>query len=223
MKLGQQIAAFARAHAGCDQSHNAKMYQEAVVPVADRGTPFEAQYFDHNANLSTCALFGDQCLAAGESSQGAPVDLKLSGHYIIGTAVGNVQWVGGEHSALESYGPGEHPTEPIAEGDLVIIDGPPYGVHVIVNVEDAEVLADGRWRAKTVEGGQANGGVQAFEHFWEVRGGSMYPSHTSQRRVIAVIRARKFGFDTDAAPGEVVRAAASEDVAPAAVDEGTAS
>lgn len=197
MKFGQRVASFARAHAGCDQSTHPDMYREAVVPKADRGTSFEAQYFRHNPNLSTCALFGDQCLAAGEEGQGAPIDLVLENHYIIGTAVGNVQFVGGEHNALERYAPGQYPTEPFAEGDIPIIDGPPYGVHVIVNVEDAEVLADGRWRAKTVEGGQANGGVQAFEHFWEVRNGSMYPSSTSHRRVIAVVRARKFGFDTE--------------------------
>lgn len=199
MKFGQRVAAFARTHSGCDQTHNVDMYREAVVPPADRGTPFEKQYFFGNPQLSTCALFADQCLLAGEVVQQAPIDLVLHDHYVIGAAVGNVEWVGGQHAALETYAtPGTRPDEPFAEGDCVVICGPPWGVHVIVNVEDAELLPDGRWRCKSVEGGQANGGVQAFEHFWEVRAdGNMYPSGTSQRRVIAVIRARKFGYDLD--------------------------
>lgn len=188
MKFGQRVAAFARAHAGCSAHHNPALYLEAVAPPADRTTAWGAAYFLASPP-STCALFASRCQAAGGCD-----DEEINGSYStrIGSAVGNVQTVAMRRRAWE---PGM-PNAPFEEGDIPIIDGPPYGVHVIVCVEDCVVQPDGSWRGRTVQGGQADGGVQAFDSTWHFRDGKLYAGD-SQRHVIGVARAAKMRMDDD--------------------------
>lgn len=188
MKFGEKIAAFARAHVGCSAHHNPDLYLEAVAPPADRTGPHVA-YFISPHPPSTCALFASRCLADG----GGLDDKEINEDYAleVGSAVANVQIVAQRRNALEHT---TCPTVPFAEGDIVIIDGPPYGVHVVVITEDVTVQPDGSWTGKTAQGGQADGGVQAFDSSWHVRGGKMYAG-TGQRNVIMVARAAKFGID----------------------------
>lgn len=202
MKFGARIAAFARAHVGAS-AHGGDLakYREAVEHKADVGTAWARTYYETIAP-STCALFACECLAEAEddaTEDGVPVvkDDVLEAHYHVGQAVADSENVAAAHRALEFYPPGTHPTEPFAEGDIPIVDGPPWGVHEIVVTSDAVPVAGGRWHTDTAQGGQSDGGIAAIACEWEVRrDGSMYPSATSARRVVFVIRAGKFEYDT---------------------------
>lgn len=193
MKIGEKGAAWAKAHTDCSVHHNPALYLESVAPACDREPGPGMRYF--MAGPSTCALYASRMYGDGFGL----TDKELHESYTleIGTAVANVQTVASRRGALEQYGHGQHPTEPFCAGDVVTIDGPPHGVHVIVIVGDAVMEAGGRWRTDICQGGQGDGGVASGVCDWEVRAdGMMYPSPTSQRRVIMVCRARKFGMDT---------------------------
>ncbi len=186
MTGGEKIAAFAKAHAPCAAHANLALYLSAVAPPADRVSPGSAYFTPHPP--STCALFASRCMADGAGI----TDREINEDYTleIGSAVVNVQTVAMRRGAWK---PGT-PTEPFRVGDIPIIDGPPYGVHVIVCVEDCAVAADGSWTGATVQGGQGDGGVQAFASSWHWRGGKLYAG-TGERYVIGVVRAALLGCD----------------------------
>jgi len=232
MKFGKRIGAFARAHAGCSLHKKFELYREAVVPKDDRGTAFEKEYFDIRAPR-TCALFAAQCLAAAEEEALAAgddvnVDLVLEEHYKIGNAIAEDEFVGGQHHALELFTPfggvpaggqATMPTEPFAEGDIPIINGPPYGPHVIVCSGDVVVKDEATWEGPTVQGGQSDGGVEAFDTTWHVKhyehGLLRLFAGNGARYVVAVIRARKFEYDDADTVASEDRIIGPADIAPA--------
>jgi hypothetical protein len=190
---GEKIAAFARAHAPAACHSNLALYLDAVAPDVDHVPPGSSYFTPHPP--STCALFASRCLSKGAGL----VDREITEDYTheIGTAVANVQVVAMRRKAWILG----TPSEPFQIGDIPIIDGPPYGVHVIVCVEDCTVGPDGSWRGQTVQGGQGDGGVQAFASSWQWRGRELYAG-TSQRHVIGFVRASLLGCD-DAITGAV--------------------
>lgn len=208
MTFGQRVGAWARVHVNASVHHNQALYLESVAPLADRSDPSGLHYF--LAGPSTCALYACRALGDGGGLDDPEChDQEITRSYVqeIGTAVANVQIVGGRHHALETFTPfgwatdqlPHAPIETFLEGDIPIINGPPYGVHVIVCSGDAVVQPDGSWRGPTCQGGQADGGVQAFDTTWtfrqDSRGLIRCFAGASQRHVIAVVRAAKIDAD----------------------------
>jgi hypothetical protein len=87
-------------------------------------------------------------------------DAVLYSPYRIGMAVADVENIAAAHGA---WLPPQHVT-PFSQGDVWVINGPPYGVHVGVCLSDAVEQADGSWIVETAEGGQApdSSGIVAF-------------------------------------------------------------
>jgi hypothetical protein len=194
--FGDALADFAVAHAGCAAHVDVERYLEAVAPLVDRTGP--ERYYYVNKPPSTCGLSASQSIAAAMVAMGLPVPDRFDESYPkdeIGTAVSNVETTAKEHGAWEA---GE-PTEPFKRGDVVLIDGPPYGEHVVQCVADVVVNADGSWSGRTVQGGQADGGVQAFDSTWRFEGGELYAG-LSKRDVRGVMRAAKMAPDVPSAP-----------------------
>jgi hypothetical protein len=200
--FGQKIGTWARAHTDCSVLKNKELYLESVAPPADRVQGAGLRYM--MAGPSTCALYGCRALADG----GGLTDEEITEDYTleIGTAVANVQIVAARHLALErlvAFGTaakaGEHtlPVDPFLEGDIVIINGPPWGVHVIVCTGDVAVSADGQtWTGPTCQGGQANGGVESFASTWHVRPDALGQlrlfAGSGARYVVQIVRASAF-------------------------------
>lgn len=219
MKFGTRVVVWASGHANCSVHHNQGLYLESVAPAIDRGSDRGRRYF--LAGPSTCALY--VCRAWGDCEAGLDDpelhDIELTMSYVdeIGTAVENIQKVAARRGALEqgtpsherviATAPDGHTTfsgGPFEAGDVVIIDGPPYGVHCVLIMEDATVLPDGSWSCAINQGGQSDGGVvatgvangqiDAIDVRWHWRDGKLFAGDGA-RNVIAVCRARAMDLD----------------------------
>ena len=224
MKFGSKSSAHAKTHAGCSVHVNTALYFESVAPVPDRTSVVGRHYF--LAGPSTCALAAIRnvcdCEDGIEDIQGHE---SYAEHHI-GEAVTIIEEIFARRGALERFtGYGQEggdtlPLTPFQAGDVPIIDGPPYGIHVITCTEDVTVSEDGKtWTGQTQQGGQGDGGVMLFASSWHVkpdgRGQPRLFAGDGQRYVVAVGRVGKLGRDTDDTP-ENVTDNAGPDTVPAA-------
>lgn len=196
--FGNCLASFAETHTGCTAHINVPLYLEAVAPDVDHVEPGLA-YFVNARPPSTCGLFGSRCIAAALASMGLPVPDYFTLSYPgreIGEAVENVEKAATSHGAWE---PGT-PTAPFLRGDIVVIG---YEEHVVVCTADVTVQPDGSWTGETAQGGQIDGGVQAFASTWHWKTGKLYAGTAAAngtRYVLGVMRATKMA--PDAPPGD---------------------
>ncbi len=221
MKFGSKKSAYSKAHAGVAAHTKPDEYLTAAAPPPDRTSQRGRAYFlgIGGSPPSTCALAEIRALADCEDGL---EDIELHESYVdhhIGEAVTIVENVYARRGALErfaAYGqvaaPGQAtlPTAPFEAGDTPIIDGPPYGVHVIGCTEDVTVVDEHTWTGTTRQGGQGDGGIMAFNSSWHVKmdihGQPRLFAGDGQRYVVAIGRVGKLGRDTDDASGETTGA-----------------
>lgn len=196
MEHRDKIASAAKAHQPCSAHVNQEMYIDIVVPPADR-VPGRIEYFIGPKPPSTCALAADGALRlAGVTDQ------PFAGHYVVGTAIANLDNVAAHHGALRLG----TPDRPLYKGDIAIIDdGSGKDAHVMIFVGEANAdgfeaakLA-GAYLAETVEGGQDpdSSGIEFFIRTMVMRAGKVWCGH---RYVVAWIDADALGIGDDMAP-----------------------
>jgi hypothetical protein len=198
----QKIAAAAKAHAPCSAHVHPEVYIDIVVPPADR-VPGRIEYFTGPKPPSTCALAADGALRlAGVTDQ------PFAGHYVVGTAIANLDNVAAHHKALRLG----TPDRPLHTGDISIIDdGSGKDAHVITFTGEPDATnfevehgAPG-YMVDTVEGGQLpdSSGIEAFTRSMVEQNGKVYCGH---RFVVAWIDADALGIgdDTSADAGDPV-------------------
>ena len=219
MKFGSKKSTYSKAHAGVSAHVKPDEYLIAAAPPPDRTSAQGRHYF--LSAPSTCALA--EMRALGDCEDGLE-DIELHESYVehhIGEAVTIVENVYARRGALERFtgyggvGGVTLPTKPFEAGDTPIIDGPPYGIHVIGCTEDVTVSADGlTWTGTTRQGGQGDGGIMAFNSSWHVKkdvhGQDRLFAGDGLRYVVAVGRVGMLGRDTDDVPDH----ARDTDVAP---------
>ncbi len=208
MKFGLLKATYSKAHAGVSAHVKPDEYLIAAAPLPDR-TSMQGRHYFLSAP-STCALA--EMRALGDCENGIE-DIELHESYVehhIGEAVSIVENVYIRRGALERFagygqvatsGQATLPTEPFEAGDTPIIDGPPYGIHVIGCTEDVTIVDEKTWIGTTRQGGQGDGGIMAFNSSWHIKpdihGQLRLFAGDGQRYVIAVGRTNKLGRDTD--------------------------
>ncbi|MGA2450268.1 MAG: hypothetical protein ABTD50_16460 [Polyangiaceae bacterium] len=140
----ERLAMLATEHAGCSAHVDQDRYVDVVVRPSDRAADRLEYYVGrHPPNSSVLFALGLYRLAG-------LADGLLTAPSRIGTATANLYTIAHGHGAWVE---GPH-VAPFAVGDVWVVVGPAFGVHVGVCVSDAQVLADGSWLVDTVEGGQ---------------------------------------------------------------------
>jgi hypothetical protein len=187
----QKIAAAALTHQPCSAHNNTALYVDIIVPPPDR-TPGRIEYFTGPHPPSTCALLADGALRLA-----GVTDEPFAGHYVIGTAIANLDNVAAHHGALRQG----TPDRALHTGDICIIDnGTGADAHVMVMVGEANIKEDGSYTVNTVEGGQLpdSSGIAAFTRTLTTDStGKRYCGH---RFVVAWIDADALGIGDDMAP-----------------------
>ena len=164
----ETLAAIAKAHAPCSSRNHEDLYTDVVIPPPDRTEPIKLNYFTRKPP-STCGLF-----ACGVWRLAGLTDHEITGPYVIGTAIANIQNVAKRYNA---WAPVQGvPSRLLRTGDVVLIDnGTGRDVHVMVVVGEPQ---DNKtfFTVDTVEGGQGpdSSGIEAFNRTFIRRGGRLY-------------------------------------------------
>lgn len=190
-----RIAAAALAHTGCSDVLHLDIYNEVVVRPADAG---ELPYYDHDATLSTCALFAIGCLRlAGCEEPECVAPYVRPG--ALRDAMVDIQTLARRFSAWVSSSP---PVPPLHKADIwIIANAAGMCAHTGVCTADAIVNVDGSWTVATAEGGQFDGkGSTAIGSFTRTFVRSGAGMKLGQRFLLGYASADRMPIPDDLAP-----------------------
>ena len=167
---GSVIAAVALAHAGSSSVLHPAVYQDVVRRPADAG-PMLDQFYLHNRDMSSCALFAVGCLRLAGCAEPEVCAPYFPGHgQPERDAIVDIQDLARRFRAWVTASP---PVPLFKAGDIwIIANAAGADGHVGVCVADATASPDGLRVVQTCEGGQYSGSdssaIGAFTRTWHL-------------------------------------------------------